>query len=169
MEPAARPPEGSPDIAWRCLPFARLPPLDLYLALALRSDVFVMEQQCMYRDLDGHDLAALMVVGSVSRPDGASDVIATARVLRPGARFAEPSIGRVCTAAAYRRQGLGRALMDFAIRSTREHHPGLAIRISAQARLEAFYRSLGFAVVSPAYEEDGIPHVEMRLAPGAPG
>jgi len=93
------------------------------------------------------------------------EVVATARVLPPGARFREASIGRVCVAAAHRHDGLGRMLMGLSIGCAREHHPGCAIRISAQAYLEAFYRSLGFETVSPTYLEDGIPHLEMRLPP----
>jgi ElaA protein len=151
------------ELEWACRPYAQLPPIVLYQALALRSCVFVVEQQCLYQDLDGLDPDALIVVGSVWRPDAAPEVVATARVLPPGARFTEPSIGRVCIAAARRRQGLGRALMEFAVLSTRVHHPHLAIRISAQGYLQAFYQSMGFEAVSPPYLEDGIPHVEMCL------
>ncbi len=159
---------GAEGTRWECLPFAQVPPLVLYQALALRSAVFGLEQQCLYQDLDGLDPAALIVVGSVVAAGGQRDVIATARILAPGARYAEPSIGRVCTGAGHRRQGQGRALMAFAIRSARYHHPGCAIRISAQAYLEAFYRSMGFVVTSPGYLEDGIAHVQMRLGPQGP-
>ena len=171
-------------LQWRCSPFDAVPPALLYRALALRSSVFVVEQRCIYQDLDGSDLRALLVTGSlcgtpVSRahegPGGAgpaadadadAEVVATARVLPPGSRYAEPSIGRVCTSAAHRRLGLGRMLMTYAIGVTREHHPGLAIRISAQAYLQAFYASLGFEPVSQPYLEDGIAHLQMRLSPG---
>ncbi|MBA3477622.1 MAG: GNAT family N-acetyltransferase [Lautropia sp.] len=167
-------------LQWRCSPFEAVPPALLYRALALRSSVFVVEQRCIYQDLDGSDLRALLVTGSlcgmpVSRahegPWGAGsdadvEVVATARVLPPGSRYAEPSIGRVCTSAAHRRLGLGRMLMTYAIGVTREHHPGLAIRISAQAYLQAFYASLGFEPVSQPYLEDGIAHLQMRLSPG---
>jgi ElaA protein len=157
-----------------------VPPLVLYGALALRSRVFVVEQHCVYQDLDGVDPDALLVIGIL--PAGAADapaeidpaahagvppdaeVIATARVLAPGRRFAEPSIGRVCTSPSHRHQGLGRKLMEFSIRSARQHHPGWPIRISAQAYLQPFYESLGFDVQSAPYLEDAIPHIEMRLA-----
>lgn len=149
---------------WRCLPFAQVPPPLLYRAMSLRSQVFVVEQQCIYQDLDGLDLDALMLIGAASA-DPQAEVVATARVLAPGTRFqAAPSIGRVCTSPAHRQRGFGRMLMTFAIDCTRRHHPGLPIRISAQAYLRSFYESLGFAVVSPAYLEDGIEHLEMLLA-----
>lgn len=148
---------------WHCLAFPQLPPHLLYQALALRSGVFVMEQRCLYQDLDGDDPDALMVLGCTPGAGKHGEVVATARILGPGVRFKEPSIGRVCTARALRGRGAGRALMAFAIRSTRSHHPGYGIRISAQAYLETFYASLGFETASPRYLEDGIPHVEMRL------
>ena len=152
---------------WRCQPLAALPAVMLYRALALRSSVFVVEQACIYQDADGSDLEALLVIGSLPG-DGVGDgeVVATARVLPPGSRYAEASIGRVCTSARHRGQGLGRMLMAVAIDATRAHHPRQAVRISAQAYLEGFYRSFGFEPVLPQYLEDGIPHLEMRLPPG---
>lgn len=187
-------------VQWQCLPFAQVPPVTLYRMLALRTHVFVVEQACIYQDMDGKDLDALLVVGTLpvdgsgskaheapgagagaevaddgdavavadaAVADAAADVevVATARLLAPGRRFPEASIGRVCTSPAYRRRGLGRALMDFSIRSARHHHPGSAIRISAQAYLQSFYESIGFTVDSAPYLEDAIPHLEMRLAP----
>jgi ElaA protein len=154
-------------IRWRCLPFGEMPLPALYGALALRSRVFVVEQRCVYQDPDGLDPDALLIVGMLGHADADADaeVIATARVLRPGVRFEEPSIGRVCTSHLHRQRGLGRKLMSFSIASARRHHPGLAIRISAQAYLQRFYESFGFVVVSPPYLEDEIPHLEMRLPP----
>ena len=129
--------------------------------LALRSRVFVVEQRCLYEDLDGADLDGLLLAASLERT---GKVVATARILPPRSRFAEPSIGRVCLDLAWRGRGLGRQLMDFAIGCVREHHSGLPIRISAQAYLQPFYASLGFESVSETYLEDGIPHLEMLLA-----
>ena len=164
----------SSTLQWHCLPFGEIPALTLYGVLALRSEVFVVEQRCIYQDPDGRDLDALLVVGTQALPaPGAapepvqpSRVVATARLLAPGVRFDEPSVGRVCTSPFHRRRGLGRALMEFSIAKVREHHPDAGIRLSAQAYLQRFYESLGFAVVSPPYLEDAIPHLEMRLAPG---
>ncbi len=168
-EPPGGEPRGSgPDagiaagrVRWLAMPFAELPPLLLYQALALRSSVFVVEQHCVYQDLDGHDLDALIIVGRQDSAHAGSEIVATARLLAPGTRFADPSIGRVCTAAAHRGVGLGRALVVEAIRHARERHPGQPIRISAQAYLRAFYRQLGFEVDSEPYLEDGIAHLEM--------
>lgn len=164
---------------WLCLPYVQVPPLLLYQALALRSSVFVLEQQCLYLDLDGADAQALIVAGIVRAPaaagpaaaagtpapaEMAGTVLATARILPPGTRFPEPSIGRVCVSPAHRGQGIGRELMTVAIAAARRHHPGHALRIAAQSHLAAFYESLGFAVASAPYLEDGIAHLDMLLA-----
>ncbi len=150
-----------PVLRWQCLPFDRVPAPMLYRMLALRSRVFVIEQRCLYEDMDGADLDGLLLAGTLER---SGQVIATARVLPPRSRFVEPSIGRVCLDSGWRGRGLGRLLMDFAIGCVREHHPGLPIRISAQAYLQPFYASLGFEAASASYLEDGIPHLEMLLA-----
>jgi ElaA protein len=88
-------------------------------------------------------------------------LVATARIVPPGLKYAEPAIGRVVTAPEVRRQGVGRALMLEAIAQLKRLYPGQGIRLSAQRYLEAFYRSLGFVAEGEPYEEDGIPHVEM--------
>jgi ElaA protein len=85
-------------------------------------------------------------------------------VVDPGAKYDEPSIGRVLTTSATRGQGLGRELVHQAIVRTQEAWPRRGIRISAQSRLEAFYASFGFAAVGAAYLDDGIEHVDMLLA-----
>lgn len=130
---------------------------DLYDALALRQRVFVVEQACAYLDADGLDRGAWHLLGR--DPRGA--LLAVLRAVDPGLKFAEPSIGRVATAPEARGQGLGRALMQEGLARCRAAWPGQGIRISAQARLTAFYQSLGFDAVGEAYLEDGAPHVEM--------
>jgi ElaA protein len=152
----------SSDLRWHCLPFAQLPVPALYRLLALRSQVFVVEQRCFYQDLDGADFGALQVFATAGEDE---QVVATARLLPPGVRFSEPSIGRVCVDSACRGHGWGRLLVEFALRCTGEHHPGRPIRISAQAHLQAFYESLGFVAASDRYLEDGIAHVEMLRDP----
>ena len=164
--PSAADPHHAPSLHWQCLPFAQVPTTMLYQVLALRSRVFVVEQRCLYEDMDGADLDAFLLAGTV-QPTG--QVAATARILPPRSRFGEPSIGRVCLDPVWRRRGWGRLLMDFAIGCVRKHHPGLPIRISAQAYLQPFYASFGFEVASDPYLEDGIPHLEMLLAPPQPG
>ncbi len=164
LQPPSQPlPQLLPsDLRWQCLPFPQLPAPALYRLLALRSRVFVVEQRCLYQDMDGADLGALQVFATAG---GHEQVVATARVLAPGVRYEEPSIGRVCTEPACRGRGWGRLLMEFALRCTGEHHPGRPIRISAQAHLQPFYESLGFVAASGRYLEDGIAHVEMLRDP----
>ncbi|MGE3924417.1 MAG: GNAT family N-acetyltransferase [Lautropia sp.] len=149
---------GRPGVVWHVRPFDALTPALLHGALALRAAVFVVEQHCVYQDPDPLDRAAVFLIGETQ-----GTVVATARILPAGTRFAEPSIGRVCTAASVRGGGLGEALMREAIRVCRVRHPAAPIRISAQAYLRAFYGRLGFATVSDEYLEDEIPHVEMLL------
>jgi ElaA protein len=130
-----------------------------YEVTMARESVFVVEQDCAFLDADGADPGCWHLVGRLGER-----VAAYCRIVPPGLKFAEPSIGRVLTVAARRRSGLGRTLMRSGIAGCATLHPGLPIRISAQRQLQGFYASLGFAVVSEPYDEDGIPHVEMLLA-----
>lgn len=136
---------------------------ELHAVLAARAAVFVVEQNCPYLDADALDAHSWHLIGSV---DGA--VAAYLRVVDPGyksvhpdAFYAEPSIGRVLTAKAFRGHGLGVALMQEGIAGCDRLFPGQGIRISAQSYLLAFYRSLGFHAVGDEYLEDGIAHFEM--------
>ncbi len=149
-------------ISWRVERFDELTLDRLYAILAARVAVFVVEQDCPYQDLDGLDRRGLHLAAW-----SGDSVLAYARVLPPGERFCEPSIGRVLTAQAARGTGLGRELMRRGIGVARDHFPGRGIRISAQRYLERFYAGLGFATVSEPYLEDGIPHVEMIRAAGS--
>ena len=135
--------------------------------MAARQLVFAVEQRCAYLDADGFDVCAWHLLGWQS--DGARrELAAYLRLIDPGHRYAEPSIGRVLTSAGCRHTGLGRALMVEGMKRAEHAFPGQAIRISAQYRLEPFYASLNFRAVSACYEEDGIPHIEMlRAAPNA--
>ncbi len=143
-------------VAWRVERFEELSIEQLYAILAARVAVFVVEQDCPYQDLDGLDDCGV----HVSAWSGET-LRAYARVLPPGKRFTEPSIGRVLTTRAARGTGLGRELMRRSIAAAASAWPGKALRISAQQHLERFYRELGFETVSEPYPEDGIPHVEM--------
>ncbi len=136
----------------------------LYDLLRLRSEVFVVEQDCAYLDIDGKDRHpdAVHLLGIAD--DGT--LAAYLRILPPGlghgiAAFAEPSIGRVVTAPAWRGRGLGDPLLREGIAETLRKWPGTAIRLGAQAHLQAYYARNGFEPASNAYLEDGIPHVEM--------
>ena len=154
--------DGPPQLAWEWQPFAALAPHALHAALLLRAQVFVLEQECPFVDPDAYDAHAFHLLGwtHAARPV----LAAYLRVLVPGSKYAEPSIGRVITTASLRRQGLGRVLMEEGIRRTHDAFPGRAIRISAQERLRAFYDSLGFTVASERYLEDNIRHIDMLLA-----
>ncbi len=155
----------APGLEWRVQDFEALDAATLYALLAARVAVFVVEQACAYQELDGRDADALHL--SAWR---GGEPVAYARLVPPGGRFTEPSIGRVLTCRTMRGTGLGRELMRRAILAVEERWPGRAIRLSAQEHLQAFYRSLGFEADSAIYDEDGIPHVDMVRDPGsAPG
>lgn len=144
---------------WHWTRFAELGVDNLYDALALRCRVFILEQG-PYQDPDGLDRYAWHLLGR-----DAGDVLqAYLRVVDPGFKYDEPSIGRVITAPEARGTGLGRELMTEGIRRCEAAWPGRGIRISAQAHLHGFYGSLGFDGVGEPYLEDDIPHLEMLKA-----
>ena len=143
-------------IDWQWCRLDELTAQQQYAIFAAREAVFVVEQNCVYQDLDGLDLDAHHLIGW---NDG--DVAAYLRVLAPGVKHAEPAIGRVLTAKAFRRTGLGRQLMRIALEHIERHYPTQGVRISAQVYLDGFYHSFGFVPCSEQYLEDGIPHVEM--------
>jgi ElaA protein len=149
---------------WRFAPFDSLSVRELQYIYMARQAVFSVEQACAFMDADGLDERAyhLAAWSPLQR-----EPLAYARLLEPGAKYAEPSIGRVITTAAARGRGLGRETMVRALRHAGEIWPDAAVRISAQSRLEAFYASLGFVIAGPRYLEDGIDHTEMVRAPDA--
>ncbi|HWI12349.1 MAG TPA: GNAT family N-acetyltransferase [Burkholderiaceae bacterium] len=148
--------------AWRWCRFDELDVFELDAIYRARQQVFGIEQQCAYLDADGFDAHSFHLA---AWSDDRSLPLAYARVVRPGGKYAEPSIGRVITTAAARGTGLGRELVRRAIAHCVQAYPGLGIRISAQTRLERFYAEVGFAAVGAPYLEDGIPHTEMLRAP----
>lgn len=146
---------------WRLEAFNRLRPDELYALLALRSAVFVVEQNCVYQDLDGVDPHAFHLwFGTVNTEGQSPEVLAVARLIPPGVLYAEASIGRVATAAAVRRTGLGRALFQRALDETHQRWPG-PVRIMAQSYLKQFYSEFGFSPIGDEFLEDGIPHYYM--------
>jgi ElaA protein len=147
---------------WTCLPFAELGVERLYDALALRSEVFVVEQQCVFLDIDGLDRQTLHLLGEGD--DGR--LLAYARLIPPGVKGGDALIGRVVTSPAARGSGAGRALMAEAVAQCQRLWPGQPITLHAQAHLDRFYASFGFQPVGHPYIEDGIPHIEMRLPQG---
>lgn len=145
---------------WQWSSFADLPNADLYEMLAQRQNVFVLEQQCLYPDLDGYDQDAWHLLGW-RVIDGKRQLAACLRVIAPGVKYAEMSIGRVLSTSCARGTGVGRELLLEGIARAEQLYPGHRIRIGAQQYLEAFYGSFGFKTVSEPYDEDGIMHVEM--------
>jgi ElaA protein len=153
-------------IEWQWSSFADLTVAQLYEMLALRQQVFVLEQTCLYPDIDGLDPGAHHLLGWHT-VDGRRVLAATLRCLAPGAKYDEMSLGRVVTSPAARGTGLGRELVAEGIAHAERQHPGHAIRIGAQAHLERFYAGFGFVTVSEPYDEDGIMHVDMLRRPTA--
>jgi ElaA protein len=150
------------ELRWQWSRLQGLAAAELYAALAARQQVFTVEQHCAFQDADGHDFTAWHLLGWTTGI--VPSLAAYLRILDPGAKYDEPSIGRVLTVPPFRGIGLARMLMAEGILRCRDAWPGKPIRIAAQQRLEAFYASLAFRVVSPPYIEDGIPHVDMLLA-----
>ncbi len=150
---------SGPDLQWQWCRLGEFSAEQLYAMLAARIAVFVVEQNCAYQDLDSLDPDAEHLIAW-----SGAGVAGYLRVLAPGTRFAEPSIGRILTTGPFRGSGLGRELVARGIARARERYPGKALRISAQAHLEKFYREFGFVTGSEPYLEDGIPHVEMALS-----
>ncbi len=143
---------------WLCVPFAELSVQQLHDVLRLRSEVFVVEQNCVFLEIDGLDPKTWHLLGT---GDGGG-LQAYARLLPPGLEGPDALIGRVVTAPAARGGGTGRALMAESVARCGQLWPGHAITLHAQAHLERFYASFGFAPSGEPYVEDGIPHIEMR-------
>lgn len=150
-------------VTWQARAFDELSARELYALLAARQDVFILEQRCLYNDFDGYDQDAHHLLGWLER-DGQRQLAACLRVLAPGAKYGEMSIGRVLTTQAARGTGVGRELVARGIALAESLHPGHDIRIGAQAYLERFYGEFGFVRVSDTYLEDDIPHVDMLRA-----
>jgi ElaA protein len=143
---------------WRWRRFDALSAVELQNIYRARQQVFGIEQQCIYLDVDGCDEFAFhLAAWSPSQ----REPLAYARLLDPGVKYAEASMGRVLTTAPARGTGLGRELVRRTLACAESAWPGQANRISAQARLASFYAAFGYVQVGEPYSEDGIPHVEM--------
>lgn len=150
-------------IDWQWRTFAALTNAELYTVLAARQQVFIVEQSCIFPDLDGLDADAQHLLGW-RMVDGQRQLAAYLRLLAPGVKYAEPSIGRVLTTPAARGSGAGRALLKEGTRGTDRLYPGHANRIGAQRYLEQFYAQFGYVTITAPYDEDGILHVDMLRA-----
>lgn len=143
-------------IAWRFARFEDLSPAEVHDLFQLRAAVFVVEQKCAFQDLDGVDPACWHLLGHQG-----GKLVTYCRLVPPGVKYAEPSIGRVITSQDARRTGAGRSLMTEALRQAQTLWPGQRLRIGAQMYLEKFYGDYGFVRASEPYDEDGILHIEM--------
>jgi ElaA protein len=131
---------------------------ELYQILQLRSEVFVVEQNCVYQDIDGKDMKAIHVLGYFD-----NDLASYCRLFDAGDYFDATSIGRVVVSPKYRDKKLGHELIKVAIEIIHSAYNKTAITISAQQYLTKFYQSHGFVQTSEMYLEDDIPHVEMKI------
>ncbi len=129
---------------------------ELYSILQLRSEVFVVEQNCVYQDIDDKDQEALHVFFTKE-----TTIVAYTRLFKPGFYFPNASIGRVIVKQQERAHGYGYQIMEASIAVVSEYFNTSTITISAQTYLVKFYTSLGFTTVGEEYLEDGIPHIEM--------
>ena len=146
-------------LTWHDRAFAELSVAELYAIIHLRERVFVVEQACVYLDADGVDPKCRHVFAT---GEGGT-LVAYARVVPAGVKYGSTAIGRVVIAPEVRGTGLARVLMEKAIAACPR---GAPIELGAQAHLEKFYASLGFARTGEVYVEDGIPHVDMLRVPG---
>ncbi len=149
------------DLTWSELDGGSLTTRELHDILALRCQVFIVEQESAYLDVDGLDLApgTQHLLGTA---DG--EIVCYARVLGPHGD-GPAHVGRVIVAGAARGRSLGGTLMRRALDSVEAHWPGCPVEISAQAHLQAFYGRLGFTTTSEEYDDGGVPHVDMRREP----
>jgi ElaA protein len=141
---------------WTIKKFDELSLDELYNILQLRTEVFIVEQNCVYNDPDGKDQSAWHLM---AKEEG--KLVAYTRILPPGVSYNDPAIGRVVTSSSKRRSGLGRELMRRSIEACEKLFGKTSITLSAQVYLQSFYESLGFIVVGEEYLEDGILHIKM--------
>ena len=128
----------------------------LYQILQLRAEVFVVEQDCVYQDIDGKDYKALHVLGLEGK-----DLVAYTRIFPPGIYFTEAAIGRVVVKEEHRNKNYGHEILTASIKAIEKYYQTTNIKLSAQTYLTRFYESHGFEQVGEGYLEDGIPHIAM--------
>ena len=145
-------------ISWKTKTFDELSTQELYQILRLRSEIFVVEQNCVYQDIDNKDQKALHLFGIVE-----GEIIAYSRLFKPGDYFEFSSIGRVVIAEKHRDKNFGHELIDQSILEINRRFNVQNITISAQLYLKKFYESHGFVATSETYLEDDIPHIEMKI------
>jgi ElaA protein len=149
-----------PKVNWQVKAFDQLTLMELHDLLRVRLDIFVVEQDCPYSEIDGKDPECLHVLGTTD----SGELIATARIVPAGVIYDEWSIGRVVVKEEYRQFKLGKELMERSIDYCRENTEAKTTKIAAQLYLKKFYTSLGFEQISEVYPWDGIDHIDMRLS-----
>lgn len=148
-------------INWHCNKFEELTLNEFHDIIAERIEVFVIEQECPYQELDGKDKKALHLYATNEK----NDILAYARILPQGVSYKEVAIGRVITTQKGRGKGLGHELMKKAMEIIENTFGKVSVRLSAQEHLQQYYGAHGFVKVSEMYLEDNIPHVEMLYQP----
>ena len=146
-------------LAWSWYRLAEMQPIMLYDMLALRESIFVVEQHCIYHELDGLDKTAWHLIATLD-----NQLIACLLVLDPGDKDSPVRIGRVAVEKNWRGQGVAREMVQKAVGKAHQHHPSHLLYLEAQSYLVGFYKSLGFEQCGPEFIEDGIPHVPMQFA-----
>lgn len=146
-------------IQWEAKTFHQLAMDQLFEFLKLRLDVFVVEQQCAYRELDEHDRH--VETRHLSGHEVTGQLIAYARLLPPGLLYPEVNLGRLVVKADFRKQGIGHQLLGTALQEISRCWPKAPLKISAQDYLQAFYEQYGFIRISDVYLDEGIPHIKM--------
>ena len=140
----------------KILTFDELSIHQLYVILQLRSEVFVVEQDCVYQDIDGKDQKAIHVLGLEGE-----ELVAYTRIFAPGIYFEEAAIGRVIVKEGYRKKNYGHQILEASVAAIEDRFKSNKIKLSAQTYLLKFYESHGFKQVGEGYLEDGIPHIGM--------
>ena len=145
------------EIHWACKYFNELTTKELYQILQLRNEVFIVEQNCPFQDLDDKDFDCYHLMGY----NDEKELMAYTRLVPAGISYAEASIGRVVTSAKARKYGIGKILMSESIAQIENKFGEKTIKIGAQLYLKRFYESFQFVQSSEIYLEDGIEHIEM--------
>ena len=152
-------------IQFTCKPFADLTVYELYDIMALRQEIFIIEQNCPYLDADGKDLKGWHLMGrQISDENTEGVLVVYTRLLPKGVSYHDyASIGRVVSSASVRGSGAGKILMQESIKMMEKLYPNEPVKIGAQTYLLKFYESLGFESTGEEYLEDDIPHTTMIL------
>ena len=146
-------------ITWTTKHFTELSPTELYAILRLRTEVFVVEQNCVFQDMDNKDQECFHLMGWQDE-----NLVAYSRLVPPGISYNDPSIGRVVSSPAARKNGIGKELMTNSIKQLTQRYGKTPITIGAQLYLKKFYESFGFIQGGNVYDEDGIDHIKMTLS-----